>query len=261
MRISRILTIAKKESVLKLRFKWGYIFDSIVNPLRLGLLFFFVYSGFFYSGAENIGGVTAKNYIVFVLLGMTMANLFTSGFKVISNSFLREKWWKTIQGLLTSPAKKIEILLGFGIGALADILPVFLFSIIIAYIILPISLINFLYFLAIIIITYLMVLGLGFINAVFTLSNENLASFFHFASWGVIFLSCFYYPITSLPKFIHPLVKLNPLYYANVVIKSLWMYNALSIKSIFYLSILSLISLGIGILVFNKVWKKLGIHG
>ena len=126
MKLSRIFAIIQKEVLLRLRFKFGYIIRSFVEPLKLGLLFFFIYTGFFYAGAKSIGGITGGNYVVFLLLGTMFYNLLYEGFNVLRDSFMNEKYWQTIQGTLSSPATKLDILLGIGLGGLADFIFVFM---------------------------------------------------------------------------------------------------------------------------------------
>jgi ABC-2 type transport system permease protein len=261
MKINRILAIAKRQIILNLRFKWGYFMQTFIFPLKSLVAFLVIYLGFFYSGATNIGGVTRENYIVFLLLGMIFMVIFNQGWNIISSSFMQEKYWQTIQGVLTSPIKKIEIILGYGIGGLVNMLPLLLISLFFCYMVIPIRIINFIYITILLLIMYLAVLGVGFIQATLKLTNENIAALLTPVFWAWVFISCFYYPITGLPKFIHPLVKLNPIYQANFVIKHLWIYSTFNIKSLFYLLLLSLISLSAGIYIFNKVWKKIGIQG
>jgi ABC-type polysaccharide/polyol phosphate export permease len=261
MKISRVLAIAKRQIILNLRFKWSYLLGTFIFPLKSLVGFFIVYSGFFYSGATNIGGITKETYVVFLLLGMIFMTIFNKGLGVISGAFTQEKFWQTIQGVLTSPAKKIEIVLGYGIGGLVNMLPLSVLSLAICYAIMPISIINFICIIILLALMYLTILGIGFIRAALQLSNENISAFLTPFFLGWMFISCFYYPITSLPKFTHPLVKLNPIYHANWVIKSLWMHGSFELKSFFYLALLSLISLSVGIYIFNKVWKKMGIQG
>jgi ABC-2 type transport system permease protein len=261
MKISRVLAITKRQIILNLRFKWGYFMNTFIFPLKGLISFMLIYLGFFYSGATNIGGITKETYIVFLLLGMVFMTIFGTGWGMISGSFMQEKYWQTIQGVLTSPAKKIEIIFGYGIAGLINILPFLMISLVSCYIIMPISLTNFIYIIILLLLMYLAISGIGFIQAALILSNEDLSALILPAFWAWAFISCFYYPITSLPKFIHPIVRLNPIYQANFVIKHLWIYNTFNIKSFFYLSLLSLISLSAGIYIFNKVWKKIGIQG
>ena len=44
---------------------------------------------------------------------MVFASIFHTGWNIIAGSFMQEKYWQTIQGVLTSPAKKIEIISPF----------------------------------------------------------------------------------------------------------------------------------------------------
>ena len=261
MEINRIIAIAKKQLILNLRFKWGFFMNNFIFPLKSLISFFLIYIGFFYSGANDIGGVTRGTYVVYLTLGMTFFMIFNTGWNAIAQSFMQEKFWQSIQGILVSPAKKIEIILGYGIGGLMNFIPLLSISLIFCYILIPIGIIKFLYIIILLSLMYIIILGFGFIKAALNLSNENISALLTPAFWIWVALSCFYYPITSFPKFLYPIIYLNPIYHTNFVIKELWIYGKFYPKSFFFLSLTALISLSVGIYIFNKVWKKIGIQG
>ena len=261
MKARRVLAIARKEMLLRLRFKCGYFFETISTPMRLAVLFLFIYGGFFSSGASNIGSVNEGNYIVFILLGMALSDILNTGFNLMARSFLWEKFWQTIHGFLISPATKIELICGIGIGGLVDSLPLLVVSMALSFFLMPISTANFLCVVVIILFAYMMILGFSFINAAFVLSNENFSAVFNFAALVMIFMSCFYYPIESLPRFLQPLAQINPVYHANIFIKSLWIFGVFEAKSLVYVFVMSVLSLFFGVYVFDRVLSRMGIQG
>jgi len=260
MKASRLYAIIKNDVLLKLRFKWGFFIRSIFK-LKGILTFFLIYAGFFHAGGINVGGVTKENFTVFLLLGMILATFFNTGIISIGFSFGMKKWWRTIHGLLVSPATKLEIISGTGIASLVGIAPLTIFTMALAYILFPISLVKLAYMVLVVALMYLVALGIGFVKAAFVLSNENMTAWFDIVTWAIVILSCFYYPITSLPKFIQPLAWANPIYSANYLTKEIWLHGNYHFGLLIYLGIMATVSLTIGIFIFNQIWKRWGIEG
>jgi len=261
MDVRRVFAVAKKDILLRLRYRGAYLVSAFFEPMRTGILFLLVYAGFFSSGAVSIGQVTGENYVVFLLLGMLLAVIFRFGFDMIAGAFFTEKIYQTIQGLLISPARKVEIILGMGLRGLIDILPMMVISLSIAYVLLPISPASFLYVMALMGLMYVLVLGVGFINAAYVLGNESISKVFDLVAWTWILLSCFYYPIESTPRLIRPFIELNPVYQANHAIKAAWMNGVLDFGSLTYVLAAAVLSLNFGVFIFNRVWKTRGIDG
>lgn len=258
--IKHIIAIAEKELKLDLRFKLNYLMNSFVLPFRLLFLFFFIYSGFFYFGASQIAGITKQNYIEFLVLGSIINVFFEDSFNKIRSRLYGEKFWQTIQGLLIAPINKLKYLIGFGSTAVLELLIIYLPIFIMLYIYKPIKIYYFLLIILTFIILYMGVMGMGLINSALALSKENLQFVVRFFILVWIPLSCFYYPIESLPKIIHPLVIINPIYHGNILIKSMWINGSYSLGGLIYIIIFAIISMSFGIIVFNKILKK-GIEG
>lgn len=261
MNLRRVFAIARRHLLQSMRFRWDYIFGIFLGPLKLMLLFFFIYTGFFYSGARNIGGVTTENYIVFLALGTVMSSIFGKGYNAIRGGLRTEKWWQTAEGLLVSPATRLDILLGYGIASLIHSLPMFIMVFTFAYIIMPVPLLNLIYIIALMLAMYAAVLGVGLVYGAFALTNENYNTAFSIASSGILFLSCFFYPMVALPGIFHPLIKVNPIYLANHAVKSAWMQGTIEPKILVFMALASIASVSLGVHFFNRIWKRKGIQG
>ena len=261
MKTRRILAIAKRGLLIKLRYKWDFVVKGVLNPVKNGVGFFVVYSGFFGAGAVHIGPVDRSNYLVYLMFGMIFHSFFNKAFVDCSEVFLREKFWQTIQGLLVSPAKGYEILLGYGLVEVIDSVPIIVAALAISVVVVQLSIVKLLAVVALLGLLYLLLLGIGFIRAGFILSDENAASFFMPFSWVLFFLSCFYYPIQSIPTFFHPLILANPVYHAGLAITSVALGGDVQWTSIGYLAVCCVVFSTVGALTCAKVWKREGIQG
>jgi ABC-type polysaccharide/polyol phosphate export permease len=260
MKAARIYAIFKAEVLLNLRFKWRFLVEALFR-LRASFLFFFMYYGFFRSGAQGIGTVNRENYVVFLLLGLILFSVFTQAFNFIGRSFLEKKWWKAVDGLVASPATTLDILLGTGLAALVEILPLLVLSLTFSWLLFPVSLTQVFGLLGILLLMYLGVLGIGFVRAAFVLTNENIDAWFNILYWMAVAGSCFYYPIVSLPEPLHPLVLANPVYHANIVAKAIWLGDPYSSASITYVAITAAISASLGSYLFQRIFERRGMEG
>jgi len=263
MNISQIFAIAKKETKLNLRFKYNFFANALITPMKFLIFFTVVYSGFYMSGAESIGEVTRQNYISFLLLGSLVYSFFSSGYNAFCTKFIQEKYWRTIDALLISPLNRIKLIIGVGFSELfrqVVIAPIFF---IVGFLILPISFLNLLVILSIILMIFLGVIGFGLIYGVFALSNENLLFLFNYFFWIWAFLSCFYYPISALPRFLHSLVLFNPVYHGLYIIRELWINGSVNNFLFHFMIVLAfaLIVPLVAVFLFNKIIKKIGVTG
>lgn len=260
MKAERVYGIFKGELLLNLRFKWRFLVEALFR-LRASFLFFFMYYGFFRGGAQGIGSVTRENYVVFLLLGLILFSVFTQGFNSPGRSFMEKKWWGAIHGLFASPATTMDILLGIGLAAMVEVAPLIGLSLVFSWIVMPVALVKILWLLVVLSLMYIAVLGVGILRAAFVLTNENVDAWFNILYWGAVALSCFYYPIDSLPPLLHPIVHINPVYHANVVGKAIWLGETYSMWSVLYVAVAAILSAFCAGYFFRRVCERTGIQG
>lgn len=260
MKAERIYGIFKGELLLNLRFKWRFLVEALFR-LRASFLFFFMYYGFFQGGARGIGDVTRENYVVFLLLGLILFSVFTQGFNSPGRSFLEKKWWGALNGIFASPVTTMDLLLGIGLAALVEVAPLIGLSIVLAWIVMPVAVSQILSLLFVLAMMYVGVLGVGILRAAFVVTNENVDAWFNIVYWGAVALSCFYYPIESLPPILHPIVYVNPVYHANVVGKAVWLGSSYGMESVIYVAIMGLVSASCGAYFFRRICERTGIQG
>ena len=263
MNLKQIYAIAKKEVKLGLRFKYNFVFETLLSPLRLFVLFVIVYTGFFSSGASNVGNVEKENYLLFLLLGASVYSFFSLGFSLFYVKFYNEKYWKTIQALLIAPIDRIDLIMGVGLSEIVKLSLTMPFFFGMAFILSPTHLSSFIVVLVTILLLFLGVLSFSLIQGAFTLSNENFLFLFTYIFWIWGILSCFYYPIEALPDIVKPLVRVNPIYHGLVIVRGVWVDGYVSNFFVHFLFVLAfaILTPAVSIPIFNKVIKKYGATG
>lgn len=263
MTFKPVLAILEKELKLELRFKFAFIFSALLDPLVNAFWFGLIYFGFFAAGAEGMGGVTKGDFIPFLALGSLANSFFAIGFGVFSNKLLQEKFWQTISAFLVAPVSRFHLLAGFGLLEFVRISFALLLFLGGCFLLKPVSGLV-LFFVPLILVGLLLgSLGMGLLKGVFALTNENILPFFNVIYWGLGLVSCFYYPMDVLPKFMHPLVLANPIYHALTLIRHLWFGYPIAsvwVSSMWVLGFALLMPI-IGVFFFNQLWKRFGLQG
>ena len=255
--------ILEKELKLELRFKFSFLFSSLIDPVINTFWFGLLYLGFFSIGSKPLWGVTREAFIPFLVVGGLVNGFFSVGFGVFSSKLLYEKFWKTIEAFLIVPISRFHLLLGYGLVEFIRMSFALLLFLGFCYWLHPTSGLVLLSVLLILVGLLMGSLGVGLIRGIFTLTNENILPAFNFLYWGWGFMSCFYYPKEILPRFIEPLTLVNPVYHAVTLIRHLWFDYPISsvfVSSLWILGFAILMPLT-GVTLFNRLWKKMGIQG
>ena len=152
--------------------------------------------------------------------------------------------------------------MGVGLAESAGLIFIILVCFGAALLVAPVSIWKVVCVLSVVLLTYMGSLCVGLILGSIVLTRENLVFLLEYFFWFWVFLSCFYYPIDSLPKFFHPLVEINPIYHAVLLIRKLWSGAEGSYALHFYFVLLfPLSSLGIGSVLFDKIVNKWNVSG
>lgn len=272
------ITICEKEILLALRFKLGFFFDHLVGPIIRIIPFLLIYQGvFFFIGTDyQIGQVSSANFIVYLLIGMLLDVYFTVGSTSFTNKFMSEKYWQTIEAMLLAPINKFTLIIGVGLSDALAILPNFLIFGTISYLILPIGLEKIVVILLLLALFFLLSLSIGLVFGSIALFNEGLVPLTGYIKTGILFLSCFYYPISLIPvvtkyNIFQSIAKLNPIYQGGNILREVWINGAVpqnelifetfSINPLLYFMFFAIIAAPIAVFVFEKLWKLLGIQG
>jgi len=222
----RVLAIADKEWRLNLRFPMEYIATNVVNPFKSAVVMYFLYRGLLTTGDHSLGVLNRATFPMYVVLGSTCHSLFMASLYTFRTKMVSEKYWQTITATLVSPASILEVIAGFIIGSVGIHLVIssLIVGVVSWFFNVPFSV--FATSILLLLLISLLGFGFGLIGTTFSLVWEGKAFLFDYSIQGLIFLSCFYYPLETLPRTIHPLVKLLPTYQAGQMIQHLFIFGS-----------------------------------
>jgi len=259
----RVGAIALKEWRLNLRFPTEYFAANLFGPVKSALLMCLIYGGFLRSEGSHFGMVAHDNYALYVIVGTTCHSLLSNCVYVLVSKLVTEKWWQTVVATLISPASALELVLGFLIGsgglhvafATAITLIITLFH--------PISWSALLMVLYMMFLLSLLGFGVGLFGAMLNLCFEGKAFLFDYCVQGIIFMSCFYYPIELLPHALRGIPHFLPTYYMGVVVHDCFLsgYSPSFLAVAGGLTVFCVLILGLSTLLFDYAVRKFGIVG
>lgn len=261
--LQRILAVAAKEWRLNLRFSTEYFASNAVSPIKAAILMYLLYRGLLGGTRASLGMVTHENFQVFVVLGTTchslfMASLFTFRFKMLT-----EKYWQTFTGTLVSPASIFEVIAGFILGSILIHLLVGIVVMLAAAFFFGLTPLQFFASLGILFCLMVFGFGVGLIGTTVNLVWEGRTWMFDYAVQALVFLSCFYYPIETLPEFLRGMVTWLPTFQATQLIQSLVLVGHAPFwqAQVAYIVVSSLLVLILPALYMDYAVKRFGLVG
>jgi len=264
--IEDTFTVAEKELKLEMRFKIRFFTSSMAEPLIRIAPFLLIYLGFFAAGAKSFGSVTEINFVVFLVLGMLTDVFFVHGYSWLHTKFMQEKYWQTIEAILLAPISKISLLGGQALSIIVALVPSMAIFLLISYLIIPAYFVHIAVVLLCLVLVLPIALSIGLVYSGAALFNENFTPLFNYARVGIVFISCFYYPITIFDKVpmlaaLKPLVLFNPFYQAVFAIRQAWIFGIIEWGAIAYVAVFAIATPLLAVFIFNSLWKRLDIQG
>ena len=162
----------------------------------------------------RIGTMDGFDYIQFMIPGLIMMSVITNSYNNVVSSFYGIKFQKSIEELLISPMPNWSILLGFVLGGVAR-------GVMIGFIVYGVSLlfypsftiVNPLLTLFVLFLTAILFSLMGFINAVFADSFDDISIIPTFILTPLIYLGGVFYSINILPEVWRSISMANPMLY------------------------------------------------
>jgi ABC-2 type transport system permease protein len=162
----------------------------------------------------RIGTMDGFDYIQFMIPGLIMMSVITNSYNNVVSSFYGIKFQKSIEELLISPMPNWSILLGFVLGGVAR-------GVMIGFIVYGVSLlfypsftiVNPLLTLFVLFLTAILFSLMGFINAVFADSFDDISIIPTFILTPLIYLGGVFYSINILPEVWRSISMVNPMLY------------------------------------------------
>ncbi|MBU0579692.1 MAG: ABC transporter permease [Candidatus Margulisbacteria bacterium] len=246
------------------RFKLTLL-NFVFSPLLTMVSFLLVYASVFtVGGVDDLGYVQQENYLIYLLTGFVAYSCFQVSWQ--KSNLSGEKIMQTLEGILLTPRNRLYIMIGKASRSLFEVMIIVLVFSVLMYLLEPS--IDW---------SRLLIgsLGLGFIFVIFMnidfiisaigMSEEGFQAILTtYIPRGFLLISCVYYPIATLPEWLHWLVFINPVWYGVNIFRSAFMAADLPygiFGPMVYLAVLAIILPFIAARVFEYVLRKYGIKG
>jgi ABC-2 type transport system permease protein len=184
--------------------------QTIGAPLLETFLYISVFGAALGSRIDTLQGV---DYVVFVIPGLIMMAWAINAFSNNSSSILQQKFQRSIDDQLSSPASPLELLLGFSLGGLLRgmLVAVLTFAAAMVLVDLPIEQ-------PLVLIPSLLLVGfffsqLGVFVGVRAEQFDDVSFYQTFVLTPLIFLGGVFYSADLLPQPFETLTRLDPVYY------------------------------------------------
>ena len=185
--------------------------QTLVPPAVTMSLYFVIFGSLI---GPRIGSMDGFDYIQFMIPGLIMLSVITNSYNNVVSSFYSVKFQKSIEELLISPMPNWVILLGFVLGGVSR-------GILIGCIVFCVSLIFYQDFtvanppltILVLVLTAVLFSLMGFINAVFADSFDDISIIPTFILTPLIYLGGVFYSINILPDMWRNISMANPMLY------------------------------------------------
>ena len=202
-----LATLVRKEVKRYLRI-WV---QTLVPPAVTMSLYFVIFGTLI---GPRIGSMDGLDYIQFMIPGLIMMSVITNSYANVVSSFYSVKFQKSIEELLVSPMPNWVILIGFIIGGASR-------GILIGCIVFCVSLFFYPAFtivnpaltITVLFLTAILFSLMGFINAIFADSFDDISIIPTFVLTPLIYLGGVFYSINILPELWRNISMANPMLY------------------------------------------------
>ena len=202
-----LITLIRKEIKRYLRI-WV---QTLVPPAVTMSLYFVIFGSLI---GPRIGTMDGLDYIQFMIPGLIMMSVITNSYANVVSSFYSVKFQKSIEELLVSPMPNWAILVGFIMGGVSR-------GVLIGCIVFCVSLffypaftiVNPLLTVTVLFLTSILFSLMGFINAIFADSFDDISIIPTFILTPLIYLGGVFYSINILPDLWRSISMANPMLY------------------------------------------------
>lgn len=228
--------------------------QTIIPPLMNISLYFLIFGRFIGSQIPAMGG---HSYMAFIIPGLIMMAVIMESYNATVFPFFMSKFHRNIEEILVSPVPNAIILVGFTLSGIIRGLAVGILVTFVAFLFNPIVPSHIFTLLIAAFSSSCLFALLGFSNAFFAKSFEDIAIVPTFILTPLVYLGGIFYSIDQLSPFWKKLSLFNPIVY----IIDIFRYGFLNIESgHLFLSLLILMVLIIALFCLNLYWLNRGIR-
>ena len=185
--------------------------QTLVPPAVTMTLYFVIFGSLI---GPRIGEMDGFDYVQFMIPGLIMMSVITGSYANVVSSFYSVKFQKSIEELLISPMPNWVILLGFTLGGVIRGILVGLIVFLVSLVFYPnFTVSNPVLTILVLFLTSVLFSLMGFINAVFADSFDDISVIPTFVLTPLIYLGGVFYSINILPEFWRNISMANPMLY------------------------------------------------
>ncbi len=172
--------------------------QTLVPPAVTMSLYFVIFGSLI---GPRIGSMNGFDYIQFMIPGLIMMSVITNSYSNVVSSFFGVKFQRSIEELLVSPMPAFIILLGFIIGGVSRGILVGIVVYLVSLFFYPdFTIHNLPLTLAVLILTAILFSLMGFINAIFADTFDDISVVPTFVLTPLIYLGGVFYSISILTE-------------------------------------------------------------
>ncbi len=202
----RFLTLVRREAT---RF-WKIKRQTLGAPLLETFLYISVFGA---ALGSRVGDLHGYEYIVFVIPGLIMMAWATNAFANNSSSLLQQKFQRSIDDQLSSPASPLELLLAFSLGGFLRGMIVATLTFVAASLLVDIPLEHVLVLIPSLFLVGSFFAQLGVLVGLRAEQFDDVSFYQTFILQPLIFLGGVFYSASLLPEPFETLTRFNPVYY------------------------------------------------
>tara|TARA_B100000989_G_scaffold183062_1_gene137696 strand:+ start:453 stop:1238 length:786 start_codon:yes stop_codon:yes gene_type:complete len=231
--------------------------QTLVPPAVTMSLYFVIFGSLI---GPRIGEMDGFDYVQFMIPGLIMMSVITNSYANVVSSFYSVKFQKSIEELLISPMPNWIILLGFILGGVCRGVLVGIIVFFVSLIFYPeFEIINPVLTIFVLFLTSILFSLMGFINAVFADSFDDISVIPTFVLTPLIYLGGVFYSINILPDLWRSISMANPMLYVVNTFRE-GMLGISDVSILFSLSMIILFIFLFTILSLYLLNKGIGIR-
>ena len=185
--------------------------QTLVPPAVTMTLYFVIFGSLI---GPRIGEMDGFDYVQFMIPGLIMMSVITNSYANVVSSFYSVKFQKSVEELLISPMPNWVILLGFILGGVTRGILVGIIVFCVSLLFYPeFQIVNLGLTIMVLVLTSILFSLMGFINAVFADSFDDISVIPTFVLTPLIYLGGVFYSINILPEFWRSVSLANPMLY------------------------------------------------
>ena len=228
--------------------------QTLVPPAVTMSLYFVIFGSLI---GPRIGSMNGFDYIQFMIPGLIMMSVITNSYANVVSSFFGVKFQRSIEELLVSPMPAFIILLGFIIGGVSRGILVGIVVYLVSLFFYPdFTIHNLPLTLGVLVLTAILFSLMGFINAIFADTFDDISVVPTFVLTPLIYLGGVFYSISILPEIWQKVSLINPmLYVVNTFREGMLGISDIDVTSALLMQLVFIIILTVSCLYLLKTGK------